>query len=214
MRCPCAAGRPACSALPGVAPNAATGGSRGRHFQQLQVQDHAHGGRQDLHLLLAAGRPKSTGFAGIARLPNSLKVVLENLLRFEDGRTVTADDIKAVAASGSRTRQGRARNRLPPGPRADAGFHRRSRRGRSRGDARRDGKARRRSAEDQPAGAGRSRHRPFGDGRLFRHRRPLSSRTSSSNTSATASATNSCAGARRRSTISASCRPAPASATR
>ena len=34
------------------------------------------------------------------------------------------------------------------------------------------------------------------------------------NTSATASATRSCAGARRRSTISASCRPAPASATR
>jgi aconitate hydratase len=38
------------------------------------------------------------GLAGIARLPLSLKVLLENLLRFEDGRSVTADDIRAVAA--------------------------------------------------------------------------------------------------------------------
>jgi aconitate hydratase len=37
------------------------------------------------------------GLADVTRLPNSLKVVLENLLRFEDGRTVTADDIRAVA---------------------------------------------------------------------------------------------------------------------
>ena len=33
----------------------------------------------------------------ISRLPFSLKVLLENLLRYEDGRTVTVDDIKAVA---------------------------------------------------------------------------------------------------------------------
>ena len=36
------------------------------------------------------------GLNGISRLPFSLKVLLENLLRFEDGRTVTADDIRAV----------------------------------------------------------------------------------------------------------------------
>ncbi len=34
----------------------------------------------------------------ISRLPFTLKVLLENLLRFEDGRTVKADDIKAVHA--------------------------------------------------------------------------------------------------------------------
>jgi len=34
----------------------------------------------------------------VARLPYSLKVVLENLLRREDGRTVTVDDIKAIGA--------------------------------------------------------------------------------------------------------------------
>ena len=37
------------------------------------------------------------GLAGISRLPFSLKVLLENLLRHEDGRTVTADDIRAMA---------------------------------------------------------------------------------------------------------------------
>src|SRR5580692_8761107 len=34
----------------------------------------------------------------ISRLPFSLKVLLENLLRFEDGRSVTVDDIKACGA--------------------------------------------------------------------------------------------------------------------
>ncbi|MEK9706915.1 MAG: aconitase family protein, partial [Alphaproteobacteria bacterium] len=33
----------------------------------------------------------------VSRLPYSLKVLLENLLRYEDGRSVTTDDIKALA---------------------------------------------------------------------------------------------------------------------
>jgi aconitate hydratase len=33
----------------------------------------------------------------LSRLPFSLKVLLENLLRFEDGRTVTVDHLKAMA---------------------------------------------------------------------------------------------------------------------
>ncbi|WP_321344169.1 aconitate hydratase AcnA [Breoghania sp.] len=40
---------------------------------------------------------EANGLEGISQLPFSLKVILENLLRFEDGRTVTADDIRAVA---------------------------------------------------------------------------------------------------------------------
>lgn len=36
-------------------------------------------------------------FKGIDRLPYSLKVLLENLLRFEDGQTVTTEDVKAIA---------------------------------------------------------------------------------------------------------------------
>ena len=37
------------------------------------------------------------GLKGISRLPFSMKVLLENLLRNEDGRTVSKDDIKACA---------------------------------------------------------------------------------------------------------------------
>ncbi|MEM7695617.1 MAG: aconitate hydratase AcnA [Pseudomonadota bacterium] len=37
------------------------------------------------------------GLAGVSRLPKSLKVLLENLLRFEDGTTVTKDDIAALS---------------------------------------------------------------------------------------------------------------------
>jgi len=40
---------------------------------------------------------EKNGLEGVSKLPSSMKVVLENLLRFEDGRTVTADDIRAVA---------------------------------------------------------------------------------------------------------------------
>ena len=40
---------------------------------------------------------ETNGLAGISRLPFSLKVLLENLLRHEDGRTVTSDDIRGVA---------------------------------------------------------------------------------------------------------------------
>jgi len=39
---------------------------------------------------------EKSGLEGISRLPFSLKVLLENLLRFEDGRSVTADDIRAI----------------------------------------------------------------------------------------------------------------------
>ena len=40
---------------------------------------------------------EQTHFKGIARLPYSLKVLFENLLRFEDGSTVTTADIQALA---------------------------------------------------------------------------------------------------------------------
>jgi len=40
---------------------------------------------------------EKNGLAGISRLPASLKVLLENLLRFEDNKTVTKADIQAMA---------------------------------------------------------------------------------------------------------------------
>jgi aconitate hydratase len=38
---------------------------------------------------------EKNGLKGISRLPYSLKVLLENLLRHEDGRSVTKADIEA-----------------------------------------------------------------------------------------------------------------------
>ena len=40
---------------------------------------------------------EDAGLGDLSRLPYSMKVLLENLLRFEDGRTVSVDDVKAVA---------------------------------------------------------------------------------------------------------------------
>jgi len=40
---------------------------------------------------------EKNGLKGIFRLPFSLKVLLENLLRSEDGRTVNKEDIQSVA---------------------------------------------------------------------------------------------------------------------
>ena len=39
---------------------------------------------------------QAAGLGDIARLPFSMKVLLENLVRLENGRTVTVDDIKAI----------------------------------------------------------------------------------------------------------------------
>ncbi len=39
----------------------------------------------------------SATLGDVSRLPYSLKVLLENLLRWEDGRTVTVDDVKGIA---------------------------------------------------------------------------------------------------------------------
>ena len=134
---------------------------------------------------------EKNGLDGISRLPNSMKVVLENLLRFEDGRTVKKEDILAVAEwledpavrrNEIQYRPARVLMQDFTGVPAVVDLA-----------AMRDAtaNARRRSAEDQSAGAGRSRHRPFGHGRQFRHAAARSARMSSANTSAMASATSS-----------------------
>src|SRR5262249_53514439 len=41
---------------------------------------------------------EAAGFRGVARLPFSLKVLLENLLRREDGSSVTAEDVRSLAS--------------------------------------------------------------------------------------------------------------------
>ena len=50
------------------------------------------GSDYDYYSIEAAGQALGIDFA---KLPISMKVLLENMLRFEDGRSVTTDDIKA-----------------------------------------------------------------------------------------------------------------------
>ncbi len=52
-----------------------------------------NGQHYDYFSLAAA---EQAGQPGLSKLPFSLKILLENLLRFEDGDTVTTDDIKAL----------------------------------------------------------------------------------------------------------------------
>ena len=43
-------------------------------------------------------KAEANGLAGVSKLPYSMKVLLENLLRNEDGRSVTKKDIENIAA--------------------------------------------------------------------------------------------------------------------
>ena len=104
----------------------------------------------------------------VESLPFSLKVLLENLLRTEDGADITADHIKAIAGWDAE-RRARPGDPVHAGPRDHAGLHRRPLRRRPRHHARGDGRARRRRHEDQPARARRDGHRPLRDRRRLRH---------------------------------------------
>ena len=117
---------------------------------------------------------EEAGLTGISRLPVSLKVLLENQLRFEDGVSVGEDDLKAFAAwldnKGSAEheisfRPARVLMQDFTGVPAVVDLA-----------AMRDALAKlgADAGEDQSADAGRPGDRPLGDGRLLRHRRPPS----------------------------------------
>ena len=126
---------------------------------ELRVRDR----RYAMYRLAALERH---GF-GISRLPYSLRILLENLLRTENGSSVSRNDIEALAGwkPGSSERTEIA---FQPARVLLAGFHRRARDRRSRGDARRHGSARRRPLQNQSATAGRIGDRPFDPGRRLR----------------------------------------------
>ncbi len=149
----------------------------------------------------------------VARLPYSLKVLLENALRLEDGESVTAADVETIASWDASAEPS---EEIPFQPArvlmqdftgvpaiVDLAAMR---------DAMDDLGSD--AGEDQPARAGRPGDRPLGPGRRLRQRRAPSTSTPTAITSATASATPSCAGASRPSTTSASSRRPPGSATR
>ncbi len=74
---------------------------------------------------------------GVARLPFSLKVLLENLLRTEDGANVTAEQIQALA-DWRADAEPDTEIQFSPGAGRDAGLHRRAGGGRPGDDARGD----------------------------------------------------------------------------
>ena len=154
---------------------------------------------------LAGGAPSSHGCR------TRVKILLENLLRRAGTRDVSDDDVRALA-------------RGPQPPTADLAFMparvlmqdftgvpavvdlaaMRSAMARAGGDPSTVNPLVRRGPD----------HRSLGAGRPVPARRTRTRRTSSGSTGATASGTRSCDGPSRRSTASASCRPAPGSAIR
>ena len=114
-----------------------------------------HRQRQGLRLFFAKAAEK---IGDVSKLPFSLKVLLENMLRFEDGGFLSRPTIRRRSPTGRRTPRP-ARKSSTGGARATTGFHRRALRGRSGRHARCNQQARRRRPS-QSAGARQPRHRP------------------------------------------------------
>ena len=149
----------------------------------------------------------------VARLPFSLKILLENLLRNEDGESIRAQDIEALAKwNAERAAQQRDRvharracscRTSPACPPSSTWRRCATRCGTWAATRTRSTRwSRRSSSSTTPCRSTCSA------------RAPPSSATPSSSSSETASATRSCAGARARLTTSRSSRPTPASSTR
>ncbi|HXM07880.1 MAG TPA: aconitase family protein, partial [Candidatus Acidoferrum sp.] len=67
-----------------------------RHLDSFNALDTlAAGGRNYRYFRLDA--LERAGLAQLSRLPYSIKILLENLLRFEDGRSVTKENVEALA---------------------------------------------------------------------------------------------------------------------
>ena len=117
---------------------------------QLRCEEHARGRRQSYEIFRLDA---VTGDGlDVESLPFSLKVLLENLLRTEDGADITADDIKAIAgwdadADPSKEIQ------FTPARVIMQDFTGVPVRRRPRHHARGDGRPRRRPDQDQPARA-------------------------------------------------------------
>ena len=80
-------------------------------LDSFKTRTHAHGRRATRSTTSACPRSKQAGFSGVARLPFSLKILLENLLRREDDAFVKAADIRALAGVGRRGAAARRKSR-------------------------------------------------------------------------------------------------------
>ena len=149
----------------------------------------------------------------VARLPYSFKILLENLLRFEDGINVTAPTSRRCSTWDPQAQPvyeiAFTPARVIMQDFTGVPVHRRSGR-----DARSNRAPRRRRRARQPAQSRRAGHRPLRAGGPVRHAGGARRQHRASSSAAMASATRSCAGARPRSAISRWCRRTPASSTR
>ena len=176
--------------------------------EQLRCQGDAGGGGESYEIYRLVARSRAA-----RPCPYSLKVLLENLLRTEDGANITADHIRALGGWDP-SAEPDTEIQFTPARVIMQDFTgvpcvvdlatMREAVAELGGDP----------AKINPLAPGRAGHRPLRDRRRVRHAPTPSSATSRSSTSATASATSSCAGARPRSTTSRSSRRAPASCTR
>ncbi len=64
----------------------------------LQTRRTLKVGAKEYDYFSLAAAAQAAGLGDISRLPFSMKVLLENLVRLENGRTVTVDDVKSLAA--------------------------------------------------------------------------------------------------------------------
>ena len=123
------------------------------------------GGKTYVYYSLPAA--EKNGLKGISKLPYSMKVLLENLLRNEDDRTVKKDDIVAVSKWLKKRKLEHeiafrpARVLMQDFTGVPAVVDLAAMRNAMQA-------ARRRRRENQSAGAGRSRHRPLCDRELLR----------------------------------------------
>ncbi|MDQ2872605.1 MAG: aconitate hydratase AcnA [Candidatus Eremiobacteraeota bacterium] len=67
-----------------------------RHPDSFNAQDRLTVGERE-YTYFRLGALEKSGLKDVSRLPYSLKILLENLVRFEDGRSVTKGDIEALA---------------------------------------------------------------------------------------------------------------------
>ncbi len=168
----------------------------------LQVGDRSY----EIHRLTTLGDK-------VERLPYSLKVLLENLLRFEDGKTVTRADIEALLDWDPQAEPSReiayrpARVLMQDFTGVPAVVDLAAMRDAMQalgGDP----------GEDQPVATGGTGHRSFGADRQLSATAAPSTSMPKSNTSATRNATAFSNGVRKLSRTLRWCRPTPASCTR
>ena len=117
------------------------------------------------------------GLGKISRLPVSIRIVLESVLRNCDGKKVAEKDVETLAAWNAKA-PAHGRDSVCRRPHRVAGLHRRAAPGRSGGHAHRGRQIEEGSQDRRAAGAGGSGGRSLGAGGFLRFGRCVAPATS------------------------------------